>query len=73
MGSKQYVGIDLLWDYEKRTLKCSMDEYIETALQELQHATPRQHFKGPSKAIQPQCGATIQYIEDDTSSAVSPE
>ena len=65
MESKQYVGIDLLWDYTARTLTCTMDEYIATALQELQHLAPKQHFKGPSKAIQPQYGASIQYIEDD--------
>ena len=49
-----------------------MDEYIDTTLQELQHAMPKQHFKGPSKAVQPQYRATIQYIEDDTSPAVCP-
>ncbi len=34
---KKYVGIDLKWDYDKRDLYCSMDGYIESALQELQH------------------------------------
>merc|ERR1711884_196542 len=71
MDSKQYVGIDLEWDYSKRTLTCSMDEYIETALQELQHTTPKQHFKGPSKAISPQYGASIQYVEEDNSKPLS--
>lgn len=37
LDAKQYVGIDLEWDYEARTLTCSMDEYIDTALSELQH------------------------------------
>ena len=32
MESKQYVGIDLEWDYTDRMLTCSMDEYIKTAL-----------------------------------------
>ena len=32
MDTKQYVGIDLEWDYVNRTLNCSMDEYISTAL-----------------------------------------
>ena len=31
MEAKQYVGIDLQWDYTNRTLDCSMDEYVETA------------------------------------------
>merc|ERR1711884_368599 len=73
MDSKQYVGIDLQWDYTNRTLACSMDEYIETALQELQHTAPKQHFKGPSKSVPPQYGAPIQYVEEDTSTPLSPE
>ena len=59
MESKQYVGIDLTWNYTARTLTCSVDEYISTALQELQHVAPRQHYEGPSKAIQPQYGASM--------------
>ena len=61
------MGIDLEWEYSARTLTCSMDEYIETALQELQHVAPKQGYKGPSKAIQPQYGSAIQYVESDTS------
>ena len=73
MQAKQYVGIDLSWDYTKRTLTCSMDEYIETALKELQHATPKQHHKGPSKHTPPDYGSRIQYISDDTSSPLTSE
>ena len=67
MEAKQYIGIDLQWDYEKRHLYCSMDEYIWTALQEFQHAIPKQHFYGPSKATRPDYGAKVQYVVDDTS------
>ena len=73
MDSKQYVGIDLEWDYTHRTLTCSMDEYIETSLQELQHTKPKQHHNGPSKAIQPQFGQRIQFAEDDLTPTLPPD
>lgn len=73
MEAKQYVGIDLEWDYDDRTLDCSMDEYVETALQEFEHALPRQFYHAPSKMVPPEYGATIQYVEDDTSRKLKPE
>ena len=72
MDSKQYVGIDLQFNYQNRTLICSMDDYIDTALQELQHVIPKQHFKGPSKHTQPTYGAKIQYVEEDQSPPLTP-
>ena len=70
MGAKQYVGIDLSWDYDKRELTCSMDEYINTALQELQHAIPKQHYKVPSKHTQPNYGCKVQYVKDKIEDAL---
>ena len=73
MDAKQYVGIDLQWDYDKRELICSMDEYIDTALLELQHITPKQVHHGPSKHVPPNYGAAIQYVEDSKASPLKPE
>ena len=39
--AKQYVGIHLKWDYEKRELRTSMDGYVEQALKEFKHVTPK--------------------------------
>ena len=64
MDAKQYVGIDLQWDYNKRELICSMDEYIDTALLELQHVQSKQLHHGPSKHTPPNYGATTQYVVD---------
>ena len=65
--TKQYVvGIDLEWDFDVRELFCSMGEYIETAL-------PKQHHYSPSKAITPENGSRVQYIEDDDSCILTPE
>lgn len=68
--AKQYIGINLQWDYKNRHLICSMDDYIYTALQELEHILPKQRFYGPSKASTPDYGAKIQYVQDDTSPAL---
>jgi len=63
--AKQYVGIALEWDYDKRELTCSMDEYVESALKEFQHAMPRQHHYGPSKMEARDYGAKVQYVKHD--------
>jgi hypothetical protein len=70
MDAKQYVGISLEWKYDTRELFCSMDEYVETALKEFQHAIPKQHYRAPSKAKTPDYGAKVQYVTDDTSPAL---
>lgn len=67
MDAKQYVGIDLQWDYANRELTCSMDQYVKDALSELEHSMPKQHHYGPSKAEKPDYGAKVQYVKEDTS------
>lgn len=59
MDAKQYVGIDLQWDYKSRELICLMDEYVKDALSEFQHIAPKQHYSDPSKADRPDYGAKI--------------
>ena len=71
MDAKQYVGIDLEWDYNKRTLLCSMNEYVDTALKEFEHAIPKQHYCAPSKSTRPDYGAKVQYVEDDQSRSLN--
>jgi len=66
MEAKQYIGIHLDWDYGKRELVCSMNGYVERALQEFTHTPPKQHHYGPSKIIRPNYGAKVQYVKDDT-------
>ena len=65
MAAKQYIGIHLDWDYDKRELVCSMDGYVENALREFTHTPPKQHFNGPSKIVRPDYGAKVQYVKDD--------
>ena len=49
-----------------------MDEHIETALHEFEHAAPKQFYCGPSKMVRPECGAKVQYVEDDTTRQLKP-
>jgi len=65
-GSK-YIGIDLDWDYEKRTVKLSMKDYVKKALQQFMHETAPKHFDGPTKYTAPEYGKKIQYERTDTS------
>ena len=67
LNTKQYVGIDLSWDYCQRELICSMDSYIKSGLSEFQHPTPKQFYCNPSKFVRPDYGAKVQYVKHNNS------
>jgi len=71
-GSK-YVGIDLQWDYDKRTLETSVPGYVKEALHQLQHKAPPKPVHSPAKAKPIQYGAKIQTTAEDTSEPLSEE
>jgi len=68
---ERYIGIDLDWDYEKRTLKTSMKGYVQKALIQFQHESPKQHHYAPSKYIPPNYGSKQQMTKIDTSDPIS--
>ena len=70
--AKQYIGINLKWDYDQNTVELSMQGYVEQALIELEHNMPKQNHKGPSKAIQRVYGQKVQYAETDDSLPMTP-
>ena len=55
LKAKQYVGINLRWNYNKQSVQMSMDGYIMQALLELEH-------KQPQKGHQPYLGMTYQSM-----------
>ena len=65
--AKQYIGIDLKWDYKLQELRTSMEGFVEQALKEFKHSTPKQQYKGSSHIDQPKYGQTVQYVKVDTS------
>lgn len=71
--AKQYIGIQLDWDYETRELRCSMKGYVQEALKELEYiATSQRHYNAPSQMARPDYGATIQYVKEDTGTSLTP-
>ena len=68
---KQYIGIHLEWDYDRRQVKCSMKGYVKQALTELEHElTSNRHQGAPSPIVRPDYSEKIQYVKDDDSKPV---
>ena len=65
LEAKQYVGIHLNWDYINRTVRLSMEGYIEQALLELEHTQPTKPHYAPSRYTMPQFGSRVQYVQID--------
>jgi hypothetical protein len=63
-----YAGINLAWNYSKRTCRLSMADYIETVLTKYNHQRPRRPILSPYKAAPIIYGATAQYTDDDDTS-----
>jgi len=61
--AKQFCGIDLNWDYRKRTVTLSMPGYIQKLLHKLQHKQPLKPEHNPHTWKPPKYGQTAQYVE----------
>ena len=55
---KKYAGIDLKWDYEKRTCMATMDGYILDLRSKFQHMQPKNPQLSPHKHRPIDYGAT---------------
>ena len=72
-GSK-YVGIDLKWDYQARTLDTSVPGYVPAKLDQHKHPTPPKPQHAPSKAPTKHYGQKVQKATPiDTSKKLSPQ
>jgi hypothetical protein len=60
-----YSGVNLKWDYEKRTCDISMPGYVSNVLSKFQHNTPKHPQHTPSRYVTPFYGAKIQYATKD--------
>ena len=47
--AEKYFGMHPKWNYDKRTIRVSMDGYVIQALKEFEHHIPKQRHYGPSK------------------------
>jgi hypothetical protein len=60
-----YAGINLAWNYKKRTCRLSMEEYIATVLFKYNHPKPKKRQLSPSKAAPIIYGAKTQLTPDE--------
>ena len=66
---KRYLGLDLDWDYENRTVHISMLDYVtDAALKRFHHARPRKAQDQPHAHLKTIYGAKKQYAPDDDDS-----
>jgi hypothetical protein len=63
-GTK-YCGIQLEWDYIRRTVDLSMPGYVARALQRFQHPNPSRPQHAPHMWQKPNYGAKTQYATPD--------
>jgi hypothetical protein len=71
---KRYLGLDLDWDYDNRTVHLSMLAYVANALKRFHHQQPRKPQDQPHAHVKPVYGAKAQYAADaDSSPLLSPE
>ena len=61
--AKQFCGIDLHWNYRKRTVTLSMPGYIQNLLHKLQHKQPAKPEHNPHTWKPPKYGQKAQYVE----------
>ena len=59
--ARQYIGINLNWNYTDGEVLLSMKDCVQQALKQFKHDTPKQTRYGPSKVEAIQYGAKVQY------------
>ena len=62
--SQQYIGINFTWNYGGDEVLLNMKDYVNQALKQFNHPTPKQFHYGPSKVDLIKIGAKIQYSPD---------
>ena len=65
MEAKQYLGLQLDWNYKERYVDVSMPGYVDKALARFQHPAPRKQQHSPFPWTQPTYGAKTQYTADE--------
>ena len=69
----QYIGMNLEWDYIKREVLLSMQDYVAQALKQFQHQHPKQFHHAPSKVDPIKYGAKVQYSPAVDTRPISPQ
>ena len=56
-----YVGINLTWDYNERTCRSTMDDYITELRAKFDHPDPKKPQHSPRRHIPINYGTKVQY------------
>jgi hypothetical protein len=70
LGRKEFVKIELDWDYENKRVHLSMAPYLQKALRQFDNLVPTHHHDSPYPHIEPKYGVKQQYAKYDTSAPV---
>ncbi len=70
---KQYLGMNMDWDYDGRKVHVSMLDYVPKALMHFQHQAPSKLQHQPYLHVKPSYGAKVQYTEDTDTLALLPK
>eukprot|EP00956_Cyclotella_meneghiniana_P020906 scaffold37523_cov49-Cyclotella_meneghiniana.AAC.1 len=67
---KEYLKIELDWDYKNRRVHLSMKPYLEKALRQFDNLVPTQRRDSPYPHVEPKYGAKQQFADYDNSKRV---
>ncbi|KAL7483042.1 hypothetical protein ACHAW6_008693 [Cyclotella cf. meneghiniana] len=73
LEGKEYVKIELDWDYEKGQVHLSMQPYLQKALRQFDNVIPSKRQDSPYPHVVPKYGAKEQFAEYDNSPEAGPE
>eukprot|EP00956_Cyclotella_meneghiniana_P000475 scaffold553_cov70-Cyclotella_meneghiniana.AAC.1 len=73
LEGKEYVKIELDWDYDKRQVHLSMMPYLQKALRQFDNVVPTKREDSPYPHVEPKYGAKQQFAKYDTSAPVGKE
>jgi uncharacterized protein YktA (UPF0223 family) len=70
LDGKEFVKIELDWDYENKRVHLSMAPYLQKALRQFDNIVPTKRQDSLYPHIETKYGAKQQYAEYDTSAPV---
>jgi len=70
LEGKEFVKIQLDWDYKNGKVHLSMVPYLQKALRQLDNIVPSKRQDSPYPYTEPKYGAKQQFTEYDTSAPV---
>eukprot|EP00956_Cyclotella_meneghiniana_P007050 scaffold9575_cov44-Cyclotella_meneghiniana.AAC.1 len=73
LDGKEFVKIELDWDYDKGEVHLSMEPYLRKALRQFDNLVPKKRRDSPYPHVESKYGAKEQFAEYDTSPAVGKE